>query len=242
MSIPAFNIDQIIDIKTGFFGVGAGITDGFGNVSSTNGFDERPSWQGALYLFKGIWSHDGGASWREFGNSVVLGTAANDVRTLNVDANMSSTNGIDAGGNGIFDVVATNTGASGYVILYKMLFMARPDQGNIPITPLIKALRYSSKLRYMKILLDDVFTAPLAGTTPIAHNLGYLPNVSAWTLVNFDPAFPNEWQLGSTGGGSTGGGFSADNSNNIDTMGLTFRVKSTATVTRKVYYRVYTDA
>lgn len=245
IAVPENRIDQIIDIKEGSFSVGAGSTDAFNEVTPATAEDTASTWQGALFLFKGIWSHDGGASWHEFNNSVILGDYANGLRTLTVNCELGGTGGIDSNGGGAYFVDASNYGSSGYTILYKILFLARPDQQNIPTNKLIQALRYSSKYRYMKIFLDSSFNAPTSGATPIAHNLGYVPNVSAWGLYSINSANGGGYNFLPMGGGDHGGGFGADQSNTIDTSNITFRVINPAPTFYdfvRIYYRVYLDA
>lgn len=228
-SVPQNRMDQVVDIINGSISVGAGVTDGFGFVTATTAQHLEDSHDGAIYLMKGLWSADGGASWQKIGQFIDVGDSAGGRRTLQLDVSMFSEDLNGPGGQ--LEIDATNEGASGYTILYKVLLMARPDQGNkVTTKALVQPLRYSSKQRYMKIAFDDVVTLPTSGSTIIPHNLGYVPDVSAWMFIkdNSDPN-PNN-------------GFIFPASVTLDSANIASAAHSNAGNLLKLYYRIYLRA
>jgi hypothetical protein len=227
-AIPDSKIDQIVDIITGSLSVGAGVDNGFGFITAATTDVEHIAHEGKAYLYKGVWSFDNGATWQDLGNSVIVGSASGSgLRTLTLGAGFGTDHGLDSLAS--LDVGASNEGTIGYTILYKILCLARPDQGSVTGKALIQPLRYSSANKYMKIHKEGLITLPTSGTTSITHDLGYIPNFNAWALITFDLTAPDSLQLSNT------------SNPYVDTRNFNTTLHSTASVKRQLYYRIYKD-
>lgn len=221
-AVPEYKMDQIVDIIEGSFAIGAGVTDGFGFVTAAEASDVKAQLANDFFYIKGLWSHNGGASWQELGMDIILGDSANGLRTLTVDANSVNTTGLN--------VFATNSGASGYTITYKVILMARQDQGSIGVTELNQPLRYNSKFKYMKIIQEGVVALPTGSSdTQIPHNLGRIPNILAWYQTEFTPEPGIIWIT------------FPRSSVYVNTHSLVCTANSQALQPRTLHYRIYLD-
>jgi hypothetical protein len=230
-AVPQNQMDQIVDIITGSFSVGAGVTDAFGFVTDTQASDQKDLFMNDLFLFKGLWSCDGGATWQEMGNTLVLGNQSGGLRELNVDCDISRDNLLSPNSTQIY-ITADNSGSSGFTIQYKILLMARYDQDHVPSRPLLQKLRYSSKNNYMKILADSSADLNTGGQTVIPHNLGYIPNINVWFMTHFLDSTDDFLQM--------------DHGNHkvfVDTVNLYLPARPSASfyASQKAYYRIYLD-
>ncbi len=179
ISVPRNNTDKIIGYFPGTLNVGA--SGSFTIAQATTTVDSTLG-QSALPI--GIYSVNGGSTWNDMGVSVPNGTA---LQTEECTASVSPT--------GIITVLGTNwynTGTTGFgsgrgaiTILFKILLLAKKDQGLIT-PPIITGDKqyHSSRYNYQKIFLDDVTSVTAAGSstgqTPITHGLGYNPLVRTW--------------------------------------------------------------
>lgn len=225
-AVPENRMDQIVDIVTGSFSVGAATDDGFGGITPLNVSDSpKPVLADDFFYTRGLWSIDGGSSWQEMGTAIPAGTAAiSGFLTLSVSTNCYQ---------GQLVVSASNQGLSSHTVQYKVLVMARFDQEYIGKKALVRPLRYSSKEKYMKVFKEGKVALPTSGTTTIAHNLGYVPNVMAWILFDETPAgFPNEKFL-----------FESGSTVSVDNHNIYIAQNSFAGVADETaYYRIYLDA
>lgn len=229
MAVPEYRMDQIIAIVTGSFSVGAGVDDGFGNITVTSATDDKPVPSADFYHIKGIWSSDGGTSWQEFGNSVIYGSHANGLKTLDVSTDSTLLAGVASLG-----IIADNSDTGGHSIIYKALLLARADQDDVPVGSLVQLLRYSSQNNYMKIHSEGVVDLDPTNPVVVAHSLGYVPNVNVWYKQTFtsvgDPA------------DGTIDMFQGDADVVVDATTITFGNKGFAGLLEyKAYYRVYLD-
>jgi hypothetical protein len=181
LAVPQYKNDKIIGVLTGSISVAGAVSPAVSVVATASPDTGFGDW----CLFAGVFSIDGGATWNDTGSQTpelsVPGAPVFD--TFDCTVTCSPT--------GVFTVTCTNyvnpnTGStSAKTALYKILLLAKKDQGTInPLPTNALPLYHSSKFNYQKIYLDDSgrFTT-VAGNTGqliVPHNLGYIPNVRAW--------------------------------------------------------------
>lgn len=221
VSMPGYRMDQIVDIVEGDFTVGPGVDDGFGNITATTVSTQFDQLSGKKYYLRGLWSYDFGVSWQELNMAVVVGTAANGLRTISVNATSSESTKLT--------VYGFNSGNVAYAIRFKILLMARADQEEIGSTALNQDLRYNTNNNYMKIFKEGSVQLPTAGNTTIDHNLNKIPSVMAWLKV--DEAGGDSYFTVAPSGGVY-----------ATTTQLVTTLKSFAgSDTYTLYYRIYID-
>lgn len=177
MAVPAYKVDQIIGIKTGSFSIVAatvGSQEKFASAAFDTGF-------GDSCFFQGVFSTDSGASWNDFGvyrpNLTTPGQPV--LQTVTCYGIVSPAGVFTAAGVNWWDNVHATS--SVYTIQYKVAFLAKETQGFITPIPTSESLYYSSEFNYQKYLLSLASSFPsTTGSTPITHNLGYVPKVRAF--------------------------------------------------------------
>lgn len=229
MAVPENSMDQIVDVLQGSFGAAAATVSGGSVFDTFSSFDHGITVPDT-FLFQGLWSIDGGATWQEIGNTVPLGANANGLETLNV----SGSSILDVANNTQFFSLGANNGhPAAYTVQYKIFLMARSDQDHVPNKPLIKPLRYSSKNKYMKVAVDSSINLSTGGPTTILHNLGYLPNFDVWVRSHFQSS-PDDFYRLDQGSPKC---LITDSS-----IQLPARSSSSTLLEAKAYYRIYLDA
>lgn len=123
-------------------------------------------------LHQGIYSTDGGTTWRDFGTSQLSGT------TLQLEVYAYSE-------SNLLTVIASNfTAATTYTVLYKVALIAKKGQGNITPQPNGANVAFDTRLNYQKILSDTITSLSINNgvntRTTIAHSLGYIPKVRSF--------------------------------------------------------------
>lgn len=220
ITVPQFPMDQIIGVKTGSYTVAAGGPGG----AATDGSDEFQTNFGDSCLFVGLFSVDNGVSWYTNGSIFPNGvdpTAGQLTLSFAIESDV----------DGTVSASSQNFTRSAYTVLYKIALLAKPDQLPLKPLPTTDILSYKSNLNYMKIVLDNVITLPPSGSQVIPHNLGYVPNFLFW--VGSDESTPSDNRILFQGGANSGAV--------IDSENLTL-TNSSASRSRKVYYRIYADA
>lgn len=175
MAVPLNKVDQIIGIHSGSFSITAATAVSgpkFASDPFTTGF-------GDSCFFQGIFSVDGGASWNDFGvYRPVLTTPGQPVlQTVTCYGMVGPTGIFTASGVNWWDIVHATSSA--YTIQYKVAFIAKDTQGSITPISTNENLYYWSKYNFQKIFLSSSFSST-TGTTPITHNLNYVPKVRAF--------------------------------------------------------------
>lgn len=179
ISVPRIDNDRIIGTLEGTVSVGAVISPTLSVAASAThntGF-------GDSCLPMGIYSFDAGATWNDMGAQVPDLSGASPVfQTLDCVVSCSSV--------GIVTITCTNflnplTGSTpARTVLYKVVLLAKSDQGFITPLPVNLKLVHSSRFNYQKIHLDTTgsFTATAGnqGSLAVTHGLGYIPNVRVW--------------------------------------------------------------
>lgn len=121
----------------------------------------------------GVYSPDSGSTW----NGMEAETAhPGNLGTLTVYAQSRADD---------IQIIARNSRASGagsnaptYNVLYKVMMIAKPDQGIIQPLPIGSNVYFDSRKNYQKIALDDIRTISGTNTTTtIPHGLGYIPRI-----------------------------------------------------------------
>lgn len=244
MAAPAYGLDNIIGIKTGSFTVTA--PTAFSFKTATDPFDTG---FGTTCLFQGIFSTDGGTTWNDFGSYTPDLTTPGSPVFQTVTCRGYVTSG------GVFTAVGINwydnvhlTGTS-KTIQYKVVFLAKKNQGIITPIATNETLYYKSSLNYQKIYLQDTFAVSTVSSTPVAHNLGYVPKVRAW-FTPTNATSGNEGVATIPAGAlttldwfsSSGSGDSA--SVQVDTANVTFTtiLANPAAQSGTQEYRIYLDA
>lgn len=65
-----------------------------------------------------------------------------------------------------------------YTVQYKIMLIAKPDQGIVSPQPIGSSVYFDSRKNYQKIAVDDYRTINGTGTTTtVTHDLGYIPRV-----------------------------------------------------------------
>lgn len=242
MAVPAYKIDQIIGIHSGSFVVTAP-----GVFSSTTASDPFTTGFGDSCFFQGIFSIDGGGSWNDFGTyRPNLTTPAQPVLQTVTCYGMVNPSGVfTATAKNWYDIV--HSSSSSYTVQYKVLFIAKETQGIITPIATNEILYYSSKHNYQKYLAanSSSFTST-SGTTPITHNLGYVPKVRAW----FSPTSTSNNADGISilaGSIVTMDNYQYATNVTVNTTSAVFTDISTTvsprtTINGTVYYRIYIDS
>lgn len=123
-------------------------------------------------LFQGIFSIDGGTTWRDFGKWLQAG--------LNIDVFGRSTANTLA-------VIADNFSSS-VTVMYKVALIAKPNQGDITPQPAGADIIFDSRLNYQKVLLDEARAISITngnqGTESFTHSLGYIPKVRSFIEIS----------------------------------------------------------
>jgi len=230
MAVPQYRIDQIIGIHTGSFAIAAPTAISTPKTASDTfltGFNDT-------CLIQGIFSVDGGVSWNDFGSyKPNLSTPAQPVlQTVTCQGWVTPTGTFEAYAQNFYDNVHS-TGTA-YTVSYKVVFLAKDDQGAITPIPTAELLNYVSSYNFQKIFLSGRFTN--AGTPiVIAHNLGYVPKVRAWGTSTSVTPYP-------TGSMLSYDWFGGSNFNiEVDTNNVTFD-SITGYGTVNIDYRIYLDS
>lgn len=243
MSAPAYKVDQIIGIKTGSFSIAAA-TLGSQEKFATDTFDTG---FGDSCFFQGIFSTDSGASWNDFGvyrpNLTTPGQPV--LQTTTCYGIVSPTGVFTAAGVNWWDIVHATS--SVYTIQYKVAFIAKDTQGAITPITTNETVYYSSRYNYQKYLpsLSSSFSST-TGSTPITHNLGYVPKVRGF----FSPTSTSNNADGisiTAGSIVTLDHYQYATNVYVNTTQATFTDVSTsvsprATVNGTVFYRIYIDS
>ncbi len=168
-----FPTDQIIGSLTGSFPIAAG-------SPSTNAFVVLDTGFGDTCLTMGFYSLDGGTTWIPINHSYLNGTDP-------VTGQLSLTTFVDSATDGLISISATNTTKSAYTIQYKVLLLAKPNQGRITPLPVGEksAYQFTGNNNYMKVFKQDVITLAPSTSVTITHGLGYIPNFILWSSSDY---------------------------------------------------------
>jgi hypothetical protein len=197
-------IDQILGVYTGSVTL-----NNTGSLFTFARYNLATNPVGETCFIKGIISFDSGSSWQAvnwFGHIPV----APNTDSLIYPAVFSDTISIIAAVNG-----------TGYTIQYRLFIFAKPGQS--PQTPpvnIVSDVIFDSRDNYQKIAFDERTSA-----TSYAHNLGYVPKVSIFTVTSF-------------GGNECITTYGASYCPIIDTTSVTMR---SGYETNDNYYRIYYD-
>ncbi len=236
MAVPINQIDQIIGIQTGSFGIVAPTASGPTTASSTftTGF-------GDTCFFQGIFSTDGGSSWNDFGTyRPNLSTPTQPVfQTVSCFGYVTSSGIFTAAGVNWYDFVHSIGNA--YTIQYKVAFLAKSDQGSITPISTNEVLTYSSANNYQKIYLQSSF-ANSGSNTVIAHNLGYIPKVRVYFKTTNSTAGTEGVYTVPAGAMMTLDWFYPNIYVDSSNLTITPVIDNVGTVAGTVYYIIYLDS
>jgi len=155
-------IDKIIATYTGSFTA---------TISPRNVIHPIPTNINDTTYFQGIFSIDNGTTWNDFGTTEPIQVFG-----------MSQ--------SGVFNVISRNKlfGGSQYTVLYKVVLIAKPTQGIIPIQDIGTNTYFNSNLNYQKILSDTTqnFSVSSGGSTILTfdHDLGYVPKIRPFVYTS----------------------------------------------------------
>lgn len=174
-----YEIDKIIATYSGTIASSAPTSGGGSTTASashTHGFGDSTYYQG-------VFSVDGGTTWNDFGADIpYTGGTYLAIQTVEVDAVVTTTAATVTVTN--FYDYANSRGVA-YTVQYKLYLMAKNTMAS-PITPSnqVENTNFDTRLNYQKVAFSGSTTlnvsAGSTGSTSVAHNLGYVPNVRAF--------------------------------------------------------------
>lgn len=171
----SYPIDKIIGYFEGSFvasAPGGGIqnrtTDTFATLITESTF------------YDGIYTIDGGTTWRNIGTAYRV-SGSTELLVFGYSNANSFTVGADN-----FSFV----GGNDYTVEYKVILIAKTDQGDITPQPIGADILFDSRQNYQKILLDTSQAISITNgnetTYDFAHDLGYIPKVRSFIELGSD--------------------------------------------------------
>lgn len=179
-----FSIDKILGTYSGTF---SALPPGAFPVRSTDVIHTNIP---ESTFFQGIYSVDSGATWKDFNifhyvsNSVELQVfGRSNAGTLTITAHNSS-----------FSSPTT------FTVMYKVLLIAKPDQGDITPQPIGADIIFDSRLNYQKILVDQKRPISISNNTTwtenFGHGLNYVPSIRSFIETSVDEGGDLGWPSG----------------------------------------------
>lgn len=229
MAVPYNGIDNIIGVHSGSFAIAAPTA-----ISSpVNASDPYTTDFGDTCLLQGIFSVDAGATWNDFGSMQPDLTTVNQpvLQTVTCQGWVAPDGTFTAYGTNYYDNV--HSVGTAYTIQYKVVFLAKDDQGAVTPLPTTQVLAYQSSYNFQKIFSKGSFANDVIPTV-IPHSLGYNPKVRAWGTSTIG-VYPSGSMLSYDWFGSSN--FNIE----VTTSTVTFDA-ITGYGTVNVFYRIYLDS
>ena len=215
IAVPKYDIDKIIQSNQDTMG-GSTLFVGTGFTGDA--------------LVVGIYSVDGGTSWRDFGN-ISIGSGYAIQPAYSVDAHWR-----DDG------VIRFTPGASGVLVRYAVVYIEGvTDASNENLLYFSGDTLYQSSRSYMKIALEGSYsrTASAAETRTIPHTLGYVPFYRVYIKAFATDVVPTTRVISATFGLTDPVEAVTADENNIY---ITTPARSPGFQATTIYYRIYHES